>query len=66
MTLLPTNAIELYEALKRLDQIERGLIGWHEDTRAEAWASARSAIARFEASQSSDGGRFDMPDEGKS
>lgn len=35
----------LYKALDRLDQLERGMYGWHEDTRAEVWAEARAALA---------------------
>lgn len=39
-------APDLLEALKRLDRIDRGLEGWHEDARAEAWCKARAAIAK--------------------
>lgn len=39
-------APELLEALKTLDSIERGMQGWHEDAKANAWARARAAIAK--------------------
>jgi hypothetical protein len=37
---------EMLAALRELDSIERGLQGWHEDARPEAWARARAAIAK--------------------
>lgn len=39
-------APDLYEALSTLDRIERGLQGWHEDAKLEAWAKARTALAK--------------------
>ena len=41
-------APELLEALKTLDNIERGMQGWHEDAKANVWARARAAIAKAE------------------
>lgn len=35
----------LLKALRKLDSIERGMQGWHEDAKAEAWADARAALA---------------------
>lgn len=39
-------APDLLAALSTLDSIERGMQGWHEDAKAEAWAKARAALAR--------------------
>mgnify|MGYP001225595441 CR=1 FL=1 len=41
-------APDMLAALKTLDSIERGMQGWHEDAKAEAWAKARAAIAKAE------------------
>lgn len=40
--------IDLLAALKTLDSVDRGMQGWHEDAKAEAWAKARAAIAKAE------------------
>lgn len=38
----------LLAALQRLDRINRGLDGWHEDVNADAWVAARAAMAEAE------------------
>lgn len=45
---LTTTASELLAALKKLDRLDRGLGPWHEDAFADAWVSARTAIANSE------------------
>ena len=46
--LLNAAAPDLLAALVRLDRIERGLEGWHEDAKPDAWLAARAAIAKAE------------------